>query len=200
MFYLSYMVDGWFVLSRKLSWLIIKITKTEKQRQKWRKAFHWYQFTIIFDQYYFSNILQNHSKFWINNNKLKSIAYFENVCPLFLLNNLKIKAYCNINNIEHFIFVTEASVNESCFFNEQCEALNFQTNCQDGRCTCRFEMTPITNKDGTIECKGKFPKSQLHSLLTWFYLNSLYIQENQIFASQNDTLIRPWLEFWLEWH
>lgn len=49
---------------------------------------------------------------------------------------------------------TEASVNESCFFNEQCEAFNFLTECRDGRCICRFEMSPIQNKDGTIECKG----------------------------------------------
>ncbi|XP_031618043.1 uncharacterized protein LOC116337536 isoform X2 [Contarinia nasturtii] len=47
----------------------------------------------------------------------------------------------------------EASVNESCFFNEQCEASNFLTGCRDGKCSCRFEMSPILNKDGTIECK-----------------------------------------------
>ncbi|XP_055324047.1 uncharacterized protein LOC129578864 isoform X2 [Sitodiplosis mosellana] len=47
----------------------------------------------------------------------------------------------------------EASINESCFFNEQCEAFNFLTECRDGRCICRFEMSPIPNKDGTIECK-----------------------------------------------
>lgn len=51
--------------------------------------------------------------------------------------------------------IPEATVNESCFFNEQCEAFNFQTECRDGRCICRFEMDPIVNKDGTIECKGK---------------------------------------------
>lgn len=50
----------------------------------------------------------------------------------------------------------ESSVNESCFFNEQCEAFNFQTECRDGKCICRFEMSPIVNKDGTIECKGNF--------------------------------------------
>ncbi|XP_055678859.1 uncharacterized protein LOC129787346 isoform X2 [Lutzomyia longipalpis] len=49
----------------------------------------------------------------------------------------------------------EAAINESCFFNEQCEALNFQTECRDGRCICRFEMSPVVNKDGSIECKGK---------------------------------------------
>ncbi|XP_055908433.1 uncharacterized protein LOC129943179 isoform X2 [Eupeodes corollae] len=46
----------------------------------------------------------------------------------------------------------EAAVNESCFFNEQCESTNFQTECRDGRCVCRFEMVPILNKDGVFEC------------------------------------------------
>lgn len=50
----------------------------------------------------------------------------------------------------------EAAVNESCFFNEQCEAKNFHTECRDGRCICRFEMLPVWLKDGTVECKGKF--------------------------------------------
>ncbi|XP_055853490.1 uncharacterized protein LOC129917145 isoform X3 [Episyrphus balteatus] len=46
----------------------------------------------------------------------------------------------------------EAAVNESCFFNEQCESQNFQTECRDGRCVCRFEMVPILNKEGVFEC------------------------------------------------
>ncbi|GAB0093531.1 hypothetical protein DMENIID0001_086820 [Sergentomyia squamirostris] len=54
-----------------------------------------------------------------------------------------------------FLNKNQAAINESCFFNEQCEALNFQTECRDGRCICRFEMSPVVNKDGTIECKGK---------------------------------------------
>lgn len=49
----------------------------------------------------------------------------------------------------------EAAVNESCFFNEQCEVKYFQTECRDGRCVCRFDMTPIWLKDGSVECKGK---------------------------------------------
>lgn len=77
------------------------------------------------------------------------------IVPPLLLDRQNTHFNINIHIIEYFC-ITEASVNESCFFNEQCEALNFQTNCQDGRCTCRFEMTPVTNKDGTIECKGMF--------------------------------------------
>ncbi|KAH8310506.1 hypothetical protein KR044_001718 [Drosophila immigrans] len=51
-----------------------------------------------------------------------------------------------------------AAVNESCFFNEQCEAFYFQTECRDGRCICRFEMSPIWGKDGSVECKGRQDK------------------------------------------
>jgi hypothetical protein len=42
-------------------------------------------------------------------------------------------------------------VNESCFFNEQCETLTPQTECRDGACTCIFEKQPVT-KDGRTEC------------------------------------------------
>ncbi|XP_005176102.2 uncharacterized protein LOC101892199 isoform X2 [Musca domestica] len=52
----------------------------------------------------------------------------------------------------------EAAVNESCFFNEQCEVKYFQTECRDGRCVCRFDMTPIWLKDGSVECKGRQDK------------------------------------------
>ncbi|XP_002000747.3 uncharacterized protein LOC6574716 isoform X2 [Drosophila mojavensis] len=51
-----------------------------------------------------------------------------------------------------------AAINESCFFNEQCEAIYFQTECRDGRCICRFEMLPIWGKDGSVECKGRQDK------------------------------------------
>ncbi|KAL7022733.1 hypothetical protein ACKWTF_012363 [Chironomus riparius] len=44
------------------------------------------------------------------------------------------------------------SVNESCFFNEQCETSIPQTECRDGRCICRFDKMPILKKDGSIEC------------------------------------------------
>ncbi|XP_061396370.1 uncharacterized protein LOC133332001 [Musca vetustissima] len=52
----------------------------------------------------------------------------------------------------------EAAVNESCFFNEQCEVKYFQTECRDGRCVCRFDMTPVWLKDGSVECKGRQDK------------------------------------------
>nr|XP_036217091.1 uncharacterized protein LOC106622273 isoform X1 [Bactrocera oleae]XP_036217092.1 uncharacterized protein LOC106622273 isoform X1 [Bactrocera oleae]XP_036217093.1 uncharacterized protein LOC106622273 isoform X1 [Bactrocera oleae]XP_036217094.1 uncharacterized protein LOC106622273 isoform X1 [Bactrocera oleae]XP_036217096.1 uncharacterized protein LOC106622273 isoform X1 [Bactrocera oleae]XP_036217097.1 uncharacterized protein LOC106622273 isoform X1 [Bactrocera oleae]XP_036217098.1 uncharac len=52
----------------------------------------------------------------------------------------------------------EAAVNESCFFNEQCEVKHYQTECRDGRCTCRYEMMPFWGKDGTVECKGRGDK------------------------------------------
>ncbi|CAO1439619.1 unnamed protein product [Diamesa hyperborea] len=45
-----------------------------------------------------------------------------------------------------------ASVNETCFFNEQCESATPETECRDQRCICRFEKTPTTKKDGSIEC------------------------------------------------
>ncbi|XP_037030679.1 uncharacterized protein LOC119070437 isoform X3 [Bradysia coprophila] len=49
----------------------------------------------------------------------------------------------------------EAAINDTCFFNEQCEAFSFQTVCRDGRCICRFDLSPIINKDGRIECYAK---------------------------------------------
>ncbi|KAM7360238.1 EB domain-containing julius seizure protein isoform 2-T16 [Cochliomyia hominivorax] len=52
----------------------------------------------------------------------------------------------------------EAAVNESCFFNEQCEMKYFQTECRDQKCVCRFDMTPVWLKDGSVECKGRGDK------------------------------------------
>ncbi|XP_071444341.1 uncharacterized protein jus isoform X2 [Hetaerina americana] len=46
----------------------------------------------------------------------------------------------------------KAMVNESCFFHDQCESENVQTECRDGRCACRFDRLPSTNSDGTITC------------------------------------------------
>ncbi|XP_034487763.1 uncharacterized protein LOC117791934 isoform X2 [Drosophila innubila] len=51
-----------------------------------------------------------------------------------------------------------AAINESCFFNEQCEAIYFQTECRDGRCICRFDMVPIWGKDGSVDCQGRSDK------------------------------------------
>ena len=53
-----------------------------------------------------------------------------------------------------FVFFIAASVNETCFFNEQCESATPETECRDQRCICRFEKTPTTKKDGSIECIG----------------------------------------------
>ncbi|XP_076296882.1 EB domain-containing julius seizure protein isoform X2 [Lasioglossum baleicum] len=44
------------------------------------------------------------------------------------------------------------NVNESCFFNEQCEAKVIQTECRDGRCICIFEKIPMTQPDGLTVC------------------------------------------------
>lgn len=51
--------------------------------------------------------------------------------------------------------LTAVSVNESCFFNEQCEDAVPQTECRDGRCVCKFEKDPLWRKDGSVECVGK---------------------------------------------
>lgn len=46
----------------------------------------------------------------------------------------------------------EATINETCSFNAQCEATTERTECRDGRCGCRFEMTPLFRSDGIVEC------------------------------------------------
>ncbi|GLV40968.1 julius seizure [Carabus blaptoides fortunei] len=45
-----------------------------------------------------------------------------------------------------------SAINESCFFNEQCEATMIKTECKDNRCVCRFELTPNFKSDGTVDC------------------------------------------------
>ncbi|XP_063912405.1 uncharacterized protein LOC135129206 isoform X3 [Zophobas morio] len=42
-------------------------------------------------------------------------------------------------------------VNESCFFNEQCETETPETECRDLLCTCRFEKQAVL-RDGKLEC------------------------------------------------
>ncbi|XP_050419594.1 uncharacterized protein LOC126832741 isoform X2 [Adelges cooleyi] len=49
----------------------------------------------------------------------------------------------------------KAAINQPCFFNEQCEASVFQTECRDDLCACRFERTPVLNSDGITECIAK---------------------------------------------
>ncbi|KAJ8959265.1 hypothetical protein NQ317_017496 [Molorchus minor] len=43
-------------------------------------------------------------------------------------------------------------INESCFFTEQCEAVNHQTECKEGLCTCRFGKVATLKQDGQLEC------------------------------------------------
>ncbi|KAJ8727351.1 hypothetical protein PYW07_001470 [Mythimna separata] len=45
-----------------------------------------------------------------------------------------------------------ASINETCMFNEQCEDVNFKTECKNGRCACKYDMVPEVTVDGTIIC------------------------------------------------
>ncbi|ENN78980.1 uncharacterized protein LOC109535435 isoform X2 [Dendroctonus ponderosae] len=45
-----------------------------------------------------------------------------------------------------------ASVNQSCFFNEQCERGTPMTECKDGVCTCRFERQAVMRAGGLMEC------------------------------------------------
>jgi hypothetical protein len=53
------------------------------------------------------------------------------------------------------MYVAAAAINESCFFNEQCEMSNYQTECREGHCVCRYGKTPLTKKDGSVECSGQ---------------------------------------------
>lgn len=64
--------------------------------------------------------------------------------------------------------LTEAAINDTCYFNEQCEAVSFQTECRDRKCICRFEMTPIVNKDGSIGCQSKSSWTPLDWLVACF--------------------------------
>ena len=54
-----------------------------------------------------------------------------------------------------FFSFSAVSVNESCIFNEQCEDSTPETACIDGKCICRFDKTPITKKDNSVECIGE---------------------------------------------
>ncbi|XP_050308558.1 uncharacterized protein LOC126744973 [Anthonomus grandis grandis] len=45
-----------------------------------------------------------------------------------------------------------AKVNESCFFNEQCEKEYILLECRDGVCICRFQRQAVIKPDGTIDC------------------------------------------------
>ncbi|CAB3239216.1 unnamed protein product [Arctia plantaginis] len=45
-----------------------------------------------------------------------------------------------------------ASINETCMFNEQCEDVDFKTECKNERCACKFEMVPEMMVDGGVVC------------------------------------------------
>lgn len=45
-----------------------------------------------------------------------------------------------------------ARINESCYFNEQCEILNEVTTCRDGSCACKYDRQPLFHPDGSSEC------------------------------------------------
>lgn len=65
---------------------------------------------------------------------------------------------CNSHSfmVFHTFFISSAAaVNESCYFNEQCEEALQETECRDGRCICRFEKTAIVRNDRSIECVGE---------------------------------------------
>lgn len=73
-----------------------------------------------------------------------------------------------------------AAINESCFFNEQCEATMVKTECKDNRCVCRFELTPNFKSDGTVDCIGTrrfkyFDQSIWLLKHAWLILELLYL-------------------------
>jgi len=45
-----------------------------------------------------------------------------------------------------------AKINETCSFNEQCEAVTERTECKFGTCACIYEQTAVLRGDGTYEC------------------------------------------------
>lgn len=48
-----------------------------------------------------------------------------------------------------------AAINEKCFFNEQCEAVDFRTECRNEICICRIDIyqSAVMSKDGNYDCK-----------------------------------------------
>ncbi|XP_068081892.1 uncharacterized protein jus [Anabrus simplex] len=57
-----------------------------------------------------------------------------------------------------------AKVNESCTFNEQCEAEAEMTECRENRCQCLFQMVAIIDRDGNTKCSSVpvEPRSESH--------------------------------------
>jgi len=60
-----------------------------------------------------------------------------------------------------------AKINETCFFNEQCEKAFYMMECKDGVCVCKFQRQAVMRKNGSIECIRK-PLSDLHVFLVKF--------------------------------
>ncbi|CAG5052754.1 unnamed protein product [Parnassius apollo] len=48
-----------------------------------------------------------------------------------------------------------AGINESCMFNQQCEATVIKTHCRNERCVCMYEMVPEVTATGEIICKSQ---------------------------------------------
>ncbi|XP_059056655.1 uncharacterized protein LOC131850453 isoform X1 [Achroia grisella] len=58
-----------------------------------------------------------------------------------------------------------ASINETCMFNEQCEDVNFKTQCRNERCVCKFDMIPEVTVDGSVTCTAdKSPETPIRTL------------------------------------
>ncbi|XP_068631235.1 uncharacterized protein jus [Battus philenor] len=48
-----------------------------------------------------------------------------------------------------------AGINETCMFNQQCEAAVIKTTCRNERCVCMYEMVPEVTVGGAIICKSQ---------------------------------------------
>ncbi|KAL4710796.1 hypothetical protein ACJJTC_009345 [Scirpophaga incertulas] len=48
-----------------------------------------------------------------------------------------------------------ASINQTCGFNEQCEYVDFKTECRNDKCECKFEMVPVETVDGAFVCTAE---------------------------------------------
>ncbi|CAH2071845.1 unnamed protein product, partial [Iphiclides podalirius] len=48
-----------------------------------------------------------------------------------------------------------AGINETCMFNQQCEAAVIKTTCRNERCVCMYEMVPEMTVGGAIICKSQ---------------------------------------------
>lgn len=105
----------------------------------------WTHFTLQNDDYY-----QGEKKFGDRCDKTEECGFKGSIC-----NEYTKTCQCKIefpitNHLDKCGIAVK--VNESCFFNEQCEAVSFQTECRDGLCACKFQMQGIVKPDGKVEC------------------------------------------------